>query len=539
VEGAHRGYGVWKEVATVTNRERQPSSPDLEGRRLLIRNLTSADYEAVTALQLRCFPGMKPWLREQFESQIRTFPAGQICVELDGAIVASSASLVVTFDLHNEWHNWGEISDGGYIRNHDPKGDTLYGIEIMVDPAQRGLRLARRLYAARKEVAREMNLARIIIGGRIPGYGAVAASMSADEYVERVVSKELFDPVLTAQLANGFVLRRLIPGYLPSDGESQGYATFLEWTNYDYRSDNRRALRAVEIVRIAVVQYGMRAIESFEQFARQCEYFVDAGTENGCDFLVFPERLTLQLLSMAEPMRPGLAARSLDQFTARYVTLFGKLAIKYDVNILAGSHFVVEQGRLFNVAHLFHRDGHVSRQTQLHVSPSDRRWWGVQPGQDLHVFDTDRARIAILMSYDIQFPELGRIAAKKGAQLLLVPFSSANEDAYLRTRYCAQARAIENDVYVALAGSTGNLPFVDNADTHFSQSAIFTPCDLQFSRDGIAAQATANVEGVVAFDLDVELLRRHRYTGATQNLSDRRRDLYSIRYQSEADKKDV
>jgi len=507
-----------------------PKDPKtFEGRRLEVRPLRLEDYEKVTELQLKCFPGMKPWMREQFESQQAVFPEGQICVELDGQIVASSSSLIVQFDLHQDWHDWAVIADKGYIRTHAPNGDALYGIEIMVDPEYRGYRLARRLYEARKDLARSRNLARIMIGGRIPGYHHHADEMSAEEYVERVVLKELFDPVLTTQLSNGFVLSRLIPNYLPSDGESRGYATFLEWTNGDYHSGKKRWFRAVELVRVAAVQYAMRELTSFEQFERQCEYFVDAGTETQCDFLVFPERITAQLLSMTSPKRPGLAARSLHDFTPRYVELFSKLALKYAVNIIGGSHFVVEDSRLYNVAHLFHRDGTVSRQKQLHVPPADRRWWGVTPGDALHVIETDRERVAILMSYDVQFPELARMAAKRGAQILFVPFDTSDSDAYLRTRYCAAARAIENHVYVVMAGATGNLPFVANADTHFARSAILTPCDVPFSRDGIAAECPTNTEGVIVYDLDVELLRRHRFSGSTLNWGDRRKDLYGIR----------
>lgn len=185
-------------------------------------------------MQRKCFPGMQPWAREQIESQLQHFPEGQIVVEIDGQIVASASCLIVDFEDHDDWHDWKSISDSGYIRNHNPNGDTMYGIEIMVDPEYRGLRLARRLYNERKRICRERNLRRIIIGGRIPGYGAHADEMSAREYVENVMSRNFYDPVLTAQLSNGFQLKRLIPDYFPGDVDSRGYATFLEWTNLDY-----------------------------------------------------------------------------------------------------------------------------------------------------------------------------------------------------------------------------------------------------------------------------------------------------------------
>ncbi len=201
----------------------------------IVRPLRIEDYDALVAMQEKCFPGMQTWGRDQIESQLRNFPEGQICVEIEGQLAASSTSLILEYDPNMAWHDWSKVADAGYIRNHNPKGDTLYGIEIMVDPEFRGMKLSRRLYYARKELCREKNLARIIIGGRISGYSQHADKLSAREYIEKVIDKELFDPVLTAQLANGFSLQGLIPDYFPSDSASRGYATFLEWLNLDYR----------------------------------------------------------------------------------------------------------------------------------------------------------------------------------------------------------------------------------------------------------------------------------------------------------------
>jgi predicted amidohydrolase len=151
------------------------------------------------------------------------------------------------------------------------------------------------------------------------------------------------------------------------------------------------------------------------------------------------------------------------------------------------------------------------------------------------VFDTDRGKIAILTSYDVLFPELARIVTGGGAQIIFVPFSVEDRAGYLRVRYCCQARAVENDVFVVAAGTTGNMPYVSQADTHYAQSVIFTPLDYSFARDGIADEATPNVETLVVADVDLDLLRRHRYEGKVQPWTDRRRDLYSVRWQPAPD----
>lgn len=246
---------------------------DLEDfeQRVRVRRVRPEDFDAVVKLQLECFPTMKPWSWAQFESQLAIFPEGQLGIDIDGELAATSASLIVDESEYAAWDDWKQISGDGFIRNHDAEGDTLYGIEIQVSPKFRGMRLARRLYEARKELCRERNLARINAGGRIPGYLAYKDEMAAKVYVEKVIAKELIDPVLTTQLSNGFVLKQLIPDYLPSDADSAGYATQLEWANLDYRPpQSRRARRAVQPVRVALVQYHMRPISSFADFETQC-----------------------------------------------------------------------------------------------------------------------------------------------------------------------------------------------------------------------------------------------------------------------------
>jgi predicted amidohydrolase len=499
-------------------------------KHLSVRPLRPSDWTSVIALEQRCFPGMETWTKEQFDSQIAIFPEGQIGVEYQGKLVASSSSLILDFEMYKDWHNLDAISDNGRIRNHNPDGSTLYGIEMMVDPAYRGFKLSRRMYDARKRITRERNLMRIVVGGRIPGYAQHAKDMTAREYIDKVMSKQLHDPVLTAQLANGFVLKRLIPGYMTMDVESRGYAAFLEWANVDYVPNPRQRYIPVSPVRVCAVQYQMRHIADFAAFANQCEYFLDVASEYDCDFILFPEIFTSQLLSLITADNPGAAVRKLSDFTDQYLDLFSRLAVQYNVNVIGGSHLTVEDDDLYNIAYLFRRDGTLGKQYKLHITPSERQWWGVKGGNKVEVFDTDRGKIAIQVCYDIEFPELTRIAVERGAQIVFVPFSTDERYAYLRVRYCAQARCIENHIYVAIAGNVGNLPNVENLGVHYAQSGIFTPADIPFKRDAVAAECTPNIETVIFEDLDLELLKSHRQSGSVLNWRDRRSDIYDVRY---------
>jgi predicted amidohydrolase len=130
--------------------------------------------------------------------------------------------------------------------------------------------------------------------------------------------------------------------------------------------------------------------------------------------------------------------------------------------------------------------------------------------------------------YDIEFPEICRIATRNGAQLFFVPFCTDERHGYLRVRYCSQARAIENQVFVATAGCVGNIPSVENMDINYAQSGIYTPSDFPFARDGIAGECQPNIETVVIADVDLDVLRRNRLRGTVRTWQDRRTDLYDV-----------
>ncbi|RFU60684.1 bifunctional GNAT family N-acetyltransferase/carbon-nitrogen hydrolase family protein [Bacillus sp. V59.32b] len=497
-----------------------------------IRNLKHGDIDQIIAMQAVCFPGMSPWKREQLESHLEIFPEGQFVAEYDGKVIGSCSSLIINFDEYDDRHSWDDVTDNGYITNHDPNGYNLYGIEVMVHPDFRRMKIGQRLYEARKELAAEMNLKSIIIGGRIPNYHKHSGELSPREYVKEVQHHKIYDPVLTFQLLNGFTLMRINPNYLPDDKASNKYATLMEWNNWDYHPKSKRKhYKTSEPVRICVVQYMMRQISSFDDFANQVEYFTDVAADANADFAVFPELFTTQLMSFLDERSPSLAIRKLTDFTEQYIELFTTLAVRYNVNIIGGSHVVKEDDdNIYNIAYLFRRDGTIEKQYKIHITPNERKWWGVSAGDRVKVFDTDCGRIAIQICYDIEFPELARIATEMGAKIIFTPFCTEDRQGYLRVRYCAQARAVENQIYTVISGTVGNLPQTENMDIQYAQSGIFAPSDFEYARDGIVGETNPNLEMVLIGDVDLEILRRQRQSGTVRQLKDRRHDVYKIQY---------
>nr|HMM67579.1 carbon-nitrogen hydrolase family protein [Dokdonella sp.] len=250
------------------------------------------------------------------------------------------------------------------------------------------------------------------------------------------------------------------------------------------------------------------------------------------DFVVFPELITLQLLSIENsPLPPVDAIRRLTEYTARVKELFSDLAVRYNINIIGGSHpTVTVSGALRNICYVCLRDGSVHEQEKIHPTPNERTWWGIKGGSHAAAIQTDCGPIGVMICYDAEFPEIARHLVDQGALILFVPFCTDERQSYLRVRYCAQSRAVENQCYVVLSGNVGNLPGVNNFDIQYAQSCILTPCDFPFARDGVAADSTPNTEMVLFADLRLEDLARARNNGTVQNLKDRRHDLYQQRW---------
>jgi ribosomal protein S18 acetylase RimI-like enzyme len=200
----------------------------------IIRNYTKKDFPQLIRVQQESFPPPFPselwWNEEQLANHVSLFPEGALCVEVDGRVVGSMTGLLVDFDPNHPAHTWEEITDGGYIRNHRPDGNTLYVVDICVSPPYRKLGLGKWLMQSMYEVVVHLNVDRLLGGGRMPGYHRHAQHLSATQYLEKVLKGELKDPVITFLLRCGRTPLQVIENYL-EDEESLNYAVLMEWRN--------------------------------------------------------------------------------------------------------------------------------------------------------------------------------------------------------------------------------------------------------------------------------------------------------------------
>lgn len=280
--------------------------------------------------------------------------------------------------------------------------------------------------------------------------------------------------------------------------------------------------------RTAAVQYRLSDIADFNSFRDQVAHYVRNASEYGVQFLLFPEFMTTQLLSIGDERGNPLTIDRLPSFTDAYTELFASLAREYDMYIIGGTHVVeVEGGKRRNRAFLFHPDGRIDTQDKIHLTPTEVTEWHMSKGDGVEVFDTPFGTIAMLTCYDIEFPEIVRMARAKGADVIFCPSCTDDRHGFHRVRYCCHARTIENQIYVVTTGTVGSLRKVDFMRANYGQAAILAPNDIPFPPGGIIAEGVINDDMLVVGDVDLELLEQVRKDGSVMTWRDRRTDLYT------------
>lgn len=279
-------------------------------------------------------------------------------------------------------------------------------------------------------------------------------------------------------------------------------------------------------VRIACIQYQLRPISDFKSFEEQVSFFVESADDYDADYVLLPELFTTQLMSFLPEKEPVNAIRHLAEYTDRITDLLSSLARRFQLHIIGGTHPRVVDGRLFNTSFFFWPDGTFAAQDKIHVTPTEANYWRMEPGDTLRVFETQHGKVGIAICYDSEFPELVRCLADAGIDILFVPYCTDDRQGFIRVRTCSHARAIENQMFVATAGTVGNLPRVPYMYTNYACSAILTPSDFPFARDGVAAEGNVNQEMLVCADVDLDLLPEAREAGAVRPFTDRRPAVY-------------
>lgn len=276
-------------------------------------------------------------------------------------------------------------------------------------------------------------------------------------------------------------------------------------------------------LRVAAAQYFIRPVATYQQFEDQVSALVSSAADYRVKLLVFPEYFTTQLLTLGDIGMPIVdQVRLLAQQEERFVAMFERLARKHSMYIVAGSLPTMDAGdeRLFNESYIFGPSGAYGLQPKLHMTRWEREEWHVSAGRGLRIFETEFGKLAINICYDIEFPELAREAARQGCYMLICPSCTDDRQGFLRVRYCAQARTIENTLYVIHSCTVGSLPQIPAVSLNYGCASILTPSDFSFARDGILAEGNINTEMLVIGELNLDTISEARERGTVLPLRD-------------------
>lgn len=246
-------------------------------------------------------------------------------------------------------------------------------------------------------------------------------------------------------------------------------------------------------VRIATAQYAIRAPHDFSAFADRLSEQVATAVAQGAQIVVLPEYISLEIAAALTPaVREDFVASlaGLQVFHVDFLALMRELAQRHAIYLVAGSFLLeVGAGLYRNRAYFISLSGEVAFQDKLCLTGFEREAKVIQPGDVLKVFDTGFGRLAIDICYDIEFPLYARVQCEAGARLILVPSCTDTEAGANRVRIGCQARAMENQVYVACAVTAGAAQWSPALDTNSGVAAIYTPIDRGFPSDGVLVRA--------------------------------------------------
>lgn len=276
-------------------------------------------------------------------------------------------------------------------------------------------------------------------------------------------------------------------------------------------------------IRISSIQYPLTQLSQFADFYNKVEHYIRTAHIYKSDFAMFPEYFTTELLTIE---KASTNINFLPSYTERIQKMFIYLAKKYNMHIIAGTHVYRKENKLLNMSSFYFPDGRIVEQPKLHLTPLEKSMWNLSEGNNLNIIETNKGKCAILTCYDIEFPEVARIARQRGADFIFCPSNTDNIHSYNRVRQCCHARTVENQIYVILGGTVGELPNIEYMGATFARSAILTPSDLSFPQNGIISEGETNIGMVVTGDIDLNLLYEIRENGSVTTWQDRRLDLY-------------
>ncbi|RAL21774.1 amidohydrolase [Lujinxingia litoralis] len=277
-------------------------------------------------------------------------------------------------------------------------------------------------------------------------------------------------------------------------------------------------------VRVATAQYPVDFLKGWDHYVDKITSWVKEAAGHDAQLAVFPEYASMELVSLfAEEVRQDLPFQmsEMQRLLDDYLALHRELARQYGMYVVGGSFPVrLPDGSYRNRAYVFSPQGRVDYQEKILMTRFESELWLISYGDQLKVFETPFGAFGINICYDSEFPLLARRQVEAGANLIVAPSCTDSAYGYHRVRIGCQARALENQCYVAHAVLVGEASWSIAIDENCGRAAVYTPVDVGFYEDGIASIGEWNAAQWVYADVDLARSEEVRVRGEVLNFRD-------------------
>ena len=277
-------------------------------------------------------------------------------------------------------------------------------------------------------------------------------------------------------------------------------------------------------MRVALANYPITFHSSVDEWKKHVTRWIEQATKDKAELLVFPEYGSMEVISVAPTeiqQDIKVQIRWMTDFLPFFKEVFQQLAIRFHVTIVCPSIPIWDDGKPVNRVFVFGPTGKESFQDKAWMTRFENEIWGVTSGVPmLRVFEIPTGKFGIQICYDTEFPVASAQLARAGAQLIVAPSCTEARRGATRVHVGARARALENQIYVAVSQTIKDAPWSEAVDINFGYTAFYATPDKGFPETGIIAQSEEQIPGWLVQSLDFSLLENVRKDGQVLNFED-------------------
>lgn len=277
-------------------------------------------------------------------------------------------------------------------------------------------------------------------------------------------------------------------------------------------------------VRVAAAQYPISQHSSFEAWASHVHQWVEDAAQNEAKLLVFPEYGAMELTSIFPPNLQSSLQGQVFEFSnwqEKFIDVWKTAAQLHKVVIVAPSLPIIVDGRPVNRAMVFSEKGYVGYQDKFFMTRFENEEWGISSGEKvLSIFEADWGRFGIQICYDVEFPIGSQLLASEGVKLVVAPSCTETIRGATRVHIGARARALENQLYTAVAQTVGNALWSPAVDINYGYAGFYATPDKNLPEEGIILLGEVQKPSWVYQTLDFDLLEQVRADGQVFNYRD-------------------